>query len=244
MLKQSKENDFYILKQTATGRLSPNQMTGFFWGAFVFSAIMIAVSYNAALSNNVSTTWTIFIQVYVVILAIQFLFTLFYSNTKNAYMFQKLQVYLLCIVLFKISIEMYLIYFLSIDDRNAPYYMVTIGVLMLIGGILYLIISTYRGINRVKKGEFKNGGKGLYNFQQSKGYISLPIIYGVSVIGGMLARSLSGTNGAFQIIEVLLPLLIAVFLQYSIAMIWPEFFLLAYCKKRFTSFNHIPNRYQ
>jgi len=244
MLNQLKETDFYLLKQISTGRLRPSQMVGFFWGAFIFSGIMALVSYNAArglLTSN--PLWPILIKVIIGILVIQFLFTLFFTSDKNAYRYQKLQAYLLAFILFKLSIEMYLVYFLACEDRYAPTYMLTIGLLFLVGGFVFLIISTLRGIRRVKQGEFRENGKGLYNFQQSKGYVSLPIIYVASIFAGLMAKSLSSMDLS-TVGEVIFPLLISVFIQYSIAIVWPEFFLLVYCKKRFQSYNEIPNRYR
>lgn len=245
MLNKCKENDFYVLKQISRGRLSPDNMAGFFWGAFVFSSIMTLVSYNASQSVNVSVSlWSEFMKFILILLAVQFLLTIFFTSTKNGYRFQRLQVNMLSFISFKISIEMYLVYFLACDDRDVPIFMTIIGLLMLIGGFFYLIISIFRGIHRVKKGKFRKGEKGLYDFQESKGYISIPIIYGSSVMGGVLATSLSNMNSLSSINDVIAPLLISMIIQYSIAMALPEFFLLAYCKSRFKSFNYIPKSFR
>ena len=113
----------------------------------------------------------------------------------------------------------------------------------LAGGFVFLLLSIVRAIRRVKKGEFTANGRGIFNLRESKGYVSTPIIIAATIFGGVTARGLSSSGGS-SVGEVIVPLLLSIILQYAIAIALPEFLLLAYCKKRFPSFNHIPKRYQ
>ncbi|WP_222599440.1 hypothetical protein [Aquibacillus kalidii] len=143
------------------------------------------------------------------------------------------------LLLIKLSIEFYLVYFVLCFDQNVPI-MVTIGMVSLMVGFMYLIISTVRGVTRFKHGEFKEGRSGLYNFKQSKGFVSIPIIFGVTILGGVIARGVSNMSEVPNIVELIIPLVISFFLQCGIAMIIPEFFLITYCKFRYQSFNVVP----
>ncbi|ADU31782.1 hypothetical protein [Evansella cellulosilytica] len=110
------------------------------------------------------------------------------------------------------------------------------GMLMVIlGGVVFLLFSIARSIKRVKQGHFRHGGKGLYNFKQSKGYVSLPIIFTASMIGGLVGRASFETSFG-ELTELLFFIVVTVVIQYGIAMAWPEFLLIAYCKCRFPSF--------
>jgi len=58
------------------------------------------------------------------------------------------------------------------------------------------------------------------------------------MLGGVLSRNLSGSNNnTSNIVYAFFLLIIMAIIQYGIAMAWPEFFLLAYCKFRFAIFN-------
>ena len=240
MLKNCDESDFYELKIIASERLRPDGISVFFWGAFVLSGIMTAVAaFGISQSvQNINPIWNKIININLFFLLIQLLLTMFFTSEKNAFKFQRFQAILLSVISFKISIEMYNFFFIACQDKNAPSYITNAGMFLLLGGITYLILSTIRGIGRVKKGEFRKGGKLLYDFQNSKGYVSIPIIYGVTMIGGTITKIFSDTTSiTAKLLELIFILLITTFIQYGISMAWPEFFLLTYCKFRFKSFN-------
>ena len=244
MLKQFKEKDFYIIKEVSTGRLRPEAMIGFFWGAIIYGGIMTLFSWLVVRDLSLETQfWPNFLNGLYALLFIQLIFTFFFSSEKRAYKYQSAQSYFLIVVSFKASVEMYLAYFLLCEDRQAPAYMTTVGLFFLAGGFLFFLLSILRVVNRVKNGEFKETGRGIFNFKESKGYVSTPIIYAAAVFGGLLAKA-TPSMGLSSVGEVIVPLLLSILLQYAIAMAWPEFLLLAYCKKRFPSFHYIPKRYQ
>jgi len=123
------------------------------------------------------------------------------------------------------------------EDRLAPGYMWTTGFVLIGGGLVYLVLSILRSIRRVQKGTFRKGGKLLYDFQTSKGHISLPFVIGATIIGGSITKALSNSSVLpYGMAEMYVILSISALLQYAIAMALPEFFLIAYCKFRFDSF--------
>ncbi len=239
MLKRCEEEDFYQIRMVALDRLSPDAIPVFFWATFIISGIMTAVvnfgsEYSIYINNPI---WPSIINIYTVFLIFHFIIALFFSFEKNYYKYQKLQSVLLSIISLKFSFEIYPFYFLICEDKQAPSYLTNTAFILAFGGIAYLVISTIRGIKEVQKGEFRKGGKGLYNFKQSKGYVSLPIIFGTTMIGGAVARGLSDSASTFGIVVGLyFFLFLCIALQYTIAFAWPEFFLLTYCKFRFESF--------
>ncbi|WP_257349848.1 hypothetical protein [Pseudalkalibacillus decolorationis] len=242
MLKQCSEEDFYKIDIVSIDRLSPDRIPVFFWAAFIISGIMTAVvnfgsGYSIYVNNPI---WPIIVKVLIAFLVIQFIVAVFFTSEKNYYKYQKLQCVLLSIFSLKLSVDIYPVYFLLCEDRDAPNFMTTTAIFLALGGLIYLIISTIRGIKRVQKGELRKDGRGLYNFKQSKAHVSLPIIFGATMLGGAIVRTLSNTPNNFgTMIELFFFLFLCVSLQYAIAFAWPEFFLLTYCKFRFESF-HVP----
>ncbi|NMD71536.1 hypothetical protein HHO41_14625 [Bacillus sp. DNRA2] len=132
---------------------------------------------------------------------------------------------------------MYLAFLIFCMGGTAPDYLKTTAIILYIGGLVYLVISTIRGVRRVQKGELRIGGKGLYDFANSKGHISIPIVFGVTMLGGSIFKILSYSTVSFgPLLQLYFLLLLIVVLQYAIAFAWPEFFLFTYCKFRFESF--------
>ncbi|UAC48914.1 hypothetical protein K6959_03070 [Bacillus aquiflavi] len=239
MLKQCNENDFYQIKTVAENRLRPDRMTRTLWGAFMFSGMITAVlSFGSGYSIYVTNPiWPVIVKISSILLAVQFVVTVFFTKRKIAYKFQRTQSLLLSTFLFKMSIDVYAVYFLSCEDKSAPSYMTTTGFILLIGGLLYLVISTIMGIKRVQQGELRKGGKGLYNLKQSKGQVSLPIIFGATMMGGTIARFLSDVNTpTANMASLFFARFFAVVLQYAMTFASPELFLLTYCKFKFESF--------
>jgi uncharacterized membrane protein len=239
-LSNLKISDYKLLKDIAENRLRPNVLSTFFLGAFFYSGIMALVGWNAVrVLNYGKEFWEPIIPFVIALVGIQLVIAIFFMSESRSYKYQKLQSYLIVVTYFKVSIDAYLVYFLACFDRNTGEFMIKFGVYLLISGLVYLMISTIRGFYRLKKGAFRKNGKGLYNFQNSKGYVSLPIIFVFVLLGGLLARANFdyGLNAAG---EVLLPLLGAFLVQNLISMMLPEFILVAYCKTKFKSFKITP----
>lgn len=235
MLKSCNESDFYELKNIAYGRLSPDRISAFFWVTFFISAVStLVVAVGADSMMFISDPWIQFIRIDIYLLLVHLLIAIFFTFMKNRYMFQKLQAFLLSVFGLKLSLDFYKVYFLACEDRLAPAYMWTTGFILVSGGLVYLVLSTLRALRRVKQGAFQKGGKLLYDFQTSKGHIGLPFVTGATIFGGSIIKSISSNGYGLGELYVLLGAF--ALLQYLIAMAWPEFFLIAYCKFRFDSF--------
>ena len=235
MLNKCKEEDFYQIKSVSLGRLNVADLHAFFWAVFVFCAAMTGFSLFGISAGEleITTFLALMIPTSLIFLLLQFLFTIFFSIKKVAYYFQKFQSLLLSLFGLKLSIDMYQAFYVYSEAAVAPDYIKKIGLFFLIGGIVFLMLSSYRAIQRVKQGELRKEGKGLYNFKNSKGMVSVPIIFSFTILSGAAGKYFSEI---WTDMTVLVILLIAVVLQYSIALALPEFFLLTYCKFRFESF--------
>lgn len=239
MLKQCKEEDFYKLRIMGVDLLRPDGISVIFWGAFVLSGIAtiyVTLGYYGPDSYVTNPLWIVPVNIIIVLLSIQFLVTLFYSKEKMAYRFQKIQSIVLSFISLKSSIEMYAAFLMFCEARYAPDYLQPAAFILCIGGLICLVFSTIRGMKRVQKGEFRKGGRGLYNFKQPKAYVSLPIAFGAIFMFGSMETLSASSNPFAQITFLYFFLLICVFLQYAVAFVLPEFFLLTYCKFRFESF--------
>jgi hypothetical protein len=239
MLKKCVEEDFYQIKAVAAGLLRPDRISGFFWITFIFSGIITGIVTLGIYGSGSYVTnpfWVAAVNISIVLLIIQFLVTLFYTNEIMAYRFQKIQSVISSFISLKSSIETYTVFLMFSEARYAPDYLQSTAFILCIGGLICLVFSTFRGMKRVQKGEFRKGGRGLYNFNQPKAYVSLPIIFGVIFMFGSM-ETLSASSSTFgQIAFLYVFLLFCVLLQYAVAFVWPEFFLLTYCKFRFESF--------
>lgn len=235
MLKNCNEADFYELKSVANGRLSPDSISSFFWVSFIISGIStLVVTVGSGSMMFISDAWLQFIRMDIYILLVHLLIAIFFSSTKNTYKFQRVQSILLPFFALKLSLDFYKVYFLACEDRLVPGYMWTTGFVLIGGGLVYLVLSTWRAVRRVKKGAFRRGGKLLYDFQTSKGHISLSFVIGATIFGGSIIKAIS-SNGE-GLVEIYVLLGAFALMQYLIAMAWPEFFLITYCKFRFESF--------
>ncbi|WLR42816.1 hypothetical protein LC087_00805 [Bacillus carboniphilus] len=242
MLKRYSQEDFYLLEDVAFDRMHPTSAPMFLWGAFAFGSLINGIFiygvYGA--DNPLNSKWSIFATVCIVSLVIQFIFTLLFSKESISYKFQKSQSLFNSVVAVKMSLDTYVFLIVFSEAEYFPDHIFLYTLFLCIGGILYMVISTMRGIKRVQQGHFREGGKGLYNFSESKTYVSLPIIFGATMMGGAIARTLSDSASLLaQAGVVYFFLFSAVVLQYTIAFAIPEFFLVTYGKFRFESF-HVP----
>ena len=103
---------------------------------------------------------------------------------------------------------------------------------MTIGGIL-LTLVTIRAFRRVKDGELRREGEGLYNFKEIKNVLGGAGIFGIVIIAGSLARAVSNMDGSIGLFFILF---LCITIQYSVALALPEFILLIYGKFKFNSF--------
>ncbi|MFA9559946.1 hypothetical protein ACERII_21780 [Evansella sp. AB-rgal1] len=237
MFHRLQEEQVAKLKDVAYERLYPGSIYIFLWGVLFASSAVTAITsfaFNYSIYINASY-WETVITTNYVLLAIQAIGTLLFSIRKIMFKFQRIQMIFVSILSLKLSLEFYQIFYLIREDRGLPS-MLDTGVLVIIaGGLIYLLFSTIRAVKRVKQGHLRSGGEGLYQFQHSKGYVSLPIIFAFSVLGAMLARA-NVETAIGEVAQVLLFLLAMILIQYGIAMAWPEFLLVTYCKFRFSSF--------
>lgn len=236
MLREHNELDFYKIKLAAYDRLRPDSISVWFWASLIFGAIMTLIP-NYVLTESGfdgSPFLSMSVSIGKLLLIIQLCIAIFFTLEPIAYSLQKLQAVLVSIIVIKASLDMYMFYFsVTETTEGTPDYLTNTGLILMAGGFVFLIISTIRAFKRLQQGELRKEGKGLYNFKSSKGYVSLPIIFGATMITGALARSFSDTAGSFGMFFILL---LCVVMQYGIAMAWPEFLLLTYGKFKFQSF--------
>lgn len=236
MKKKSNEADFFKIKVAAYDRLRPDSISVWFWASLVLSAIMTLIP-NYVLTKSGfdgSPFLNMAVDMAKVLLFIQLGLAIFFTLEPIAYSLQKLQSIIVSIVVIKVSLDMYLFYFTVTETTfGTPDHLTNTGLILMSGGFVFLALSTIRAINRVKQGELRKEGKGLYNFQTSKGYVSLPIIFAATMIVGAFVSSFSEVGGNLTMILILF---LCVVLQYGIALAWPEFLLLTYGKFKFESF--------
>lgn len=243
MLNKYEEKDFLKLKEVSTERLLPSNISVGLIGALFLSAaingvLLYAVLYSSYINNPI---WDFVLPICISLFIIQSIITLFFFNQKRAFAYQNFQSIFVCIVTFKVSVEGYIVYFAILEDRFAPSYFGLFAIIFLVSGLMFLILSILRAVKRVRDGHFRKGQKGLLDFKDSKSYVSLPIIFGATITGGAFMRMLSNSyHPLSSMLEIYFILSLMALLQFAIAVAWPEFFLLAYCKHRFKTFKANP----
>jgi hypothetical protein len=230
-----KEDDLFKIKMAGYGRLRPDSVPGFLWGAIVFGGVALIVSLFGVINGIylASSLLQTSVKIATVIMGVQLLLTILFSITPLAYALQKLQLIFVTLVAFKFSIDYYLFFFTVADLEDAPQYIVNTGFLLMSGGVLLLILMTIRAFRRIKQGELRKEGQGLYNFKETKNVLTGAGIFGLVMIAGSLARSLSNMEGNIGMFFILF---LCIILQYSISLALPEFILLIYGKFKFKSF--------
>ena len=236
MARKISIDDVYELRQIGLNRLHPRRTPLFLWGALLFALILNGGTL-LGIFNEVymaSVNWHKVANIIIILLSVQGFGTLFFQNRHAIYQFQKLHAIWLCLVAYKLPVDLYLFYFFITDSSDFPTEKHLLGLYLLVGGLLLTIACTIYGFGRIRKGCFREGGKLLYNFQQSKGAVSFPLMFAVASMGGWIGRH--SVNQISAEWHTYIFLFLCVSLHYLIAMAWPEFVLLAYCKFRFKEF--------
>lgn len=244
-MKKLDINDWYVLRRVANNRLNPDSISAWFLATSLFSGLVLIIAlyglFKGVFLNKLF--WTPIVIVLGVGFILQLLIFKYFSTFKNMYNKQKFQVVCLSIVGTKISIDGYLLFFMSADENMLLPSIINAAILALIGGLILIIISTIRGIHRAKNGFFREGKNGLYDFKNSKNYISFYGIYSLVIIINLIVKAVS-MNGMIDY-SLIIYLIILVILQYSISLAIPEFYLLTYCKFRYKEFNvAVPKKFQ
>ncbi|WP_186577127.1 hypothetical protein [Aquibacillus kalidii] len=235
-----KEEQLHLLREVAEDRLKPTGISIGLLGCFgvsvfIFSILKFATGYSVYINHSM---WPYVMKTFFVLLLFQGIITLAFLNEKVAYKHQKFQMLFCCLILIITSIEMYFFYFSAWDDKDAPEYLFTVGIYALVSGFILMMIFFIRGIKRVNSGELAKGGTGLYNFKDSKGSVSIPIIFIATLLGAVISKTLNKFDGDTSImIGIYLALFLAIVIQYSLAIALTEFLLLAFCKIRYDSFH-------
>lgn len=244
-MKEYNETYFDHIYNAAAGRLRPDGISGFFLATFLVGLISTVVSALAVKHSFITVEPYIqslvdFAQSFLIF---HLIVTVLFFINRLAFKFQKIQALLLSIFGLKLSLDFYLPFYAIGAVRGVEDIVLTAGTILLAGGLLLLLLMMVRSVNLVKKGELQKGGGGFFgNKKQKNAYVSIPIIFGVTMIAGVLARSLGDIS---MVGTVLLILFFAVFLQYAMTFALPEFLLLTYCKFRFEKFNiDPPNKYK
>lgn len=236
MLNQLNEEYFKQLNYTAQMRLRPSNISGFFIATFIYSTIMIIVSITAVLTTTLfETNWFLLPFFLVIFWGIHLFFMLFFISEKISYKMQRFQAIILCFIAFKLSIEGYAIYFLICADQKAPTTMYWLGLILLAGGILFMVYSLFRAIHIVKKGDLKEDGKGLFDFSGKRILSVITAIIALIFIATFVLRFIPMYEMSIPL-GMFFALIICSFLHYLVAMASSEFFLLAYCKFKYSSF--------
>jgi len=238
-----KEEDLFKIKMAGYGRLRPDSVPGFLWGAIVFGGVALIVSLFGIINGTylASSLLQTSVKVATVIFGAQLLLSILFSITPISYALQKLQLIFATLVAFKFSIDYYLFLLTVADLEDAPQYIFNTGFLLMAGGILLLILMTVRAFKRAKQGELRKEGEGLYNFKETKNYLTGAGLFGIVMIAGTLARSISNMEGSIGLFFILF---LCITIQYSVAIALPEFILLIYGKFKFNSFSVPPRNRQ
>ncbi|WP_234121595.1 hypothetical protein [Clostridium hydrogenum] len=231
MLKNCKEEDFYSLNLFVKNKLDKKIIPGFFVSSIIWAFVMtlvitVDVQNNTGINHQI---WNKVIRLSQVMLVLQVLVTVFFTNLKNSFKYQRAKMIAICLVILKFSIEGYQIFFFFCADQNVPNYISNVGTAILIGGIVPLIIFIYVYVYLIKKGCFRKKGK-KYSSNNAAVYVGGPLAFGIILIGGVMARHTSGNTTA------IVTLICMAVIEYLMTIVLAKFFILVYCKFRFESF--------
>ncbi|EIT87196.1 hypothetical protein A374_01474, partial [Fictibacillus macauensis ZFHKF-1] len=232
MFKKQKEEDFYLLYCVANDRMNPINVPGFLWGAFFCGGIVTLILTVGIYGTDyyLKPFWFHLANRSIAISFIQFLITLFFSRTKNVFRFQKAQAVFISLVAFKVSLDFYVGFIAFTEKAYLSSTFRSIALVSCIGGVIYMILSSIRGIMKVRQGAFRKDGQGLYNFKDTITPYNLPILLGILLFSGFLLKTIYKINhNMYDTIYLFILLFLTVFIQYGIAFAIPEFFLMIYC---------------
>ena len=189
-MKNLKSDDWYELKKVARTRLGPNEISGWFAASLIYSLVILGTSIFAIVQGAYLNKefWKPIVIVAGVLFITQVIIGVFFSNMRNIYDHQKIEAVCLSITATKLSIDGYLFFFMLADENMIEKSVINIFILVALAGIILMIISTIRGIKRVKQGHFREGGNGLYDFKKSNGYISFVGVYSAVILATILCK--------------------------------------------------------
>ncbi|WP_234121597.1 hypothetical protein [Clostridium hydrogenum] len=227
MLNNCKEEDFYGFK-LLLGDGYDQKISGGLWGIDVWSFIN-TLMLTLELKGNININhgfWSKVVLANQILLAIQIVVTVFFMNFKNSYIHQKAQSVVCCLLLLKLSLEGYQLFFLICESHKFYNKLRDTAVLGFFLGIILLIVSSFVYIKKVKKGDFSK--KNYCDIDTGKYPYAL-------VFGGIMTVKVI-MNHSSETTSTLIFLACLIGIQYIIAASLPKSLIYSYCKFRFKSF--------
>lgn len=233
------EEEFEFFRNgISSGRLNPINLGKML---IVYPLLSLFTAFGAyAASQSISSSFSKFwIPFYffqeftsAVLLFISFLFFFKAFSLK----FQKFQMLILILSASEAVFNMTLVFLVKTKMDFSSFSFARVLIIYIIGSVLIFAGSLFRAYRLLKKGEFRENGRGLLGKQYREKMHRFSSIAGVSlvaiVIGGMLMPLLG--NMGMDIIVIAVTFFISV-LMYSVVV--TEFIFVWYCKLRFPSFN-------
>lgn len=227
------------MRYVAFRRMHPYKMSYFFSVTFIVGLIytVIPVVYLNFIDNSPPSFLLLISRVYLALFFIQLLIVLLFFESKKAIKYQKIQSVIMPFYAYKFSVDPFLMYFfICYDSGTLSDNLYLIGFIVIGIGLVFMLFSIIRGIQRVQYGHLKKGGKGLFNFKDSTGYLGIQSLFGLALIAGTIPNLIQGYTFT-DMLESLIFLMFCIVIHFPIVYYIQELILLAYCKNRFSSFN-------
>ena len=234
MFKGYQAEDFSSLKNVITERLKPDSVLvlPFITVIFGFLSIVIFILGNSnekliLLFKNIELIWTMLMLIVI----------LFYRNKKRCYKYQKMIYFFLCLSGLKLPFDI-IVTALYLFRDNGMYGLYNFMVQFSGIAFVFLIISTIRAFYKSKKGDLTIEGRGLYDFKDSKIYISFSTLFSIILIMRFIIEM---TNDIFPSLNLIILAIGIVLVVVGLIIALPEFFLIFYCICKFEEFKVYPN---
>ena len=235
-LKDLTDDYFEELEHVARYRLHPENLSGFFmitlFASLLFGGIPLYI-YLAYDINYPIFEWAM--QAFIASTLITAVLLVVFWKPEVAMKYQKIQVLFLPFVAIKIGLDPFTFYLLMCADRDLHYSFSLLGLFVIAVGLLLLAYATWRAFRRVRAGHLREGGRGIYDFANSRAEMSFTGFAGFALMGGAIPKILEGQVYG-ENIEALVFLTIVCFIYIPIVIALPEFILLAYCKCKYKRF--------
>ncbi|WP_188802478.1 hypothetical protein [Sporolactobacillus putidus] len=233
------EKDFeFFRKGVSSRRLNPANM-GKRLFAFPLLSLLSLFGSTAELSviTNLYEIWSPLLMFQWALLIIMGLSSLLFFFKWISLKFQKIQIVVLIISSVSMAFNMTFFFLIVLSERIASFSFTVSLLLYILGSILIFCLSLIRAYRLLKKGEFRENGRGLLGkqYSESTSKFSNIAVYALvaSFLGGGAGTVLFGETGMYVVITFAMFVLSAII--YSVGV--TEFIFVLYCKLRFPSFN-------
>lgn len=232
----SDEKDFKQIQDIYLTKYHPLQINRYLLSGLILPTVALLVPVISMYTGDYAATdyLDFYIQVSILLYIFHVVGIVFFRWGINSLKYQNAQINFLLLIIIKMSMDCYLLFYYFALDQLIPSWIVNVAIFFQIIGFLLLFYFIQRAKKMVARGAFRQNDESKMNKQAIQAVILLFLFSAVFI--ALFFYFLFDLSFLVVDKDIIFFLIASVVIQYCIVVFFPNLYLLRYCKRKFESF--------